>query len=589
MRSLRTLVTLGLLATPAFAQCLAFHNNPPGTNLLMADDTLRVVSLPFAFPFAGAVYDRVTIDSNGTVRLGDSSLSNPSDFTPTDAELRNDPHPTIALLWDDWAAQQCASGDGVFFEADTSRASIVFKNLPQKGWGPGLLSGEVVLMPDGTIYLHYEPTCSLQSAGQSIAGISRGSGAPSNSFDPVNSVSVADSTGYHVFNAASKWFELAGWTFMVAPTSPGSYSLAKSFPPACTPPVLVPGVAQGPVAIGVGCPTPIPNGSIYEQFTGNGGARPFDLSNTSLEFVHANGNYTLTQGPGFDFNYHVNGAPLAGVDDDSQHAVSLGAMGAFRFGTMPASTTVTIGANGYVWLPSGSPAYTPVAAALHSQGARIAAAWMDLVPNNATSPIYWESHDPSFCRATWVAAPLFGETGTNTFQLTLKSNGNIVLSYGACASGQTRAPIVGISGGNGAVNAGAVDLALQGSAQAVTRRVTGLAAMAHTANRIQLGTTLNLDSTVPDEQSFFGVYVIGLSSPGISLDSYGMTGCVQYATDELSYFPTFFPAGQPMRLQLPIRYDIAFGIELYTQGAAWSTLNPFGVIVSNGLHHVVGL
>jgi len=589
MHPIRTLVSVGLLAATAASQCLAIHNNPPGTNLQMGDDSLRVLALPFVFPFHGVAYDRVTIDSNGTVRLGDSSLTNPSDFSPTTAELRNDPHATIALLWDDWAVNQCASGDGIFFEADTTRASVVFKNVPQKGYGAGLLSGEVVLMPDGSIYLHYEPTSTLPSYGSCIAGLSRGYGAPSNSFDPISAVSIADSTGYHVFDSASKQFELAGWTFQVDPTGVGSYSLAKAFPPACTPPLLVPGIAEGAIPIGVGCPTPISNGSLYEQFTGNAGIRPFDLANKSLEFVHNDGSYSLAQGPGFATDYHVNGAPLPGVDDDSQHTVSLGAMGSFRFGTMPAATAITVGANGYIWLPAGSPAYTPVAAAFHSQGARIAAAWMDLVPNATTAPIWWESHDPSFCRATWVAAPAFGDGGANTFQVTLKSNGNVVLSYAACSMGATRAPIVGISGGNRAVDQGQVDLWAAGSAQAASRRITGLDAMAHSANRIQIGTTLRLDATIPDETSFFGLFVFGLSSPGISLDSYGMTGCVQHSSYELSYFPVFFTPGQGMSLQLPIAYDIGYGIELYSQGAAWSTLNPFGVIVSNGLHHKVGL
>lgn len=589
MLPLRTLVPFGLLAASAASQCLCFHNNPPGTNLLLGDDGLRVVSLPFAFPFAGATYTRITIDSNGVVRLGDSALTNPSDPSPTTNELRNDPHPSIALLWDDWAVHQCAAGDGIFYEADTSRASIVFKNVPQKGTGPGLLSGEVVLMPDGTIYLDYQPTCTLPSIGQCIAGLSRGSGAPTNSFDPVSSVSIADSTGYHVFDAASKQLELSGWTFQVAPTGPGSYSLAKAFPPACAPAVMDPGIAQGPFPIGVGCPRPVANGSIYEVFSGNSGARPFDLANTSLEFVQNNGSYTLQQGPGFDAGYQTNGFVIPGVDDDSQHAMPLGAMGSFRFGTMQATATVTVGANGYVWLPTGSAAYNAVATAFHSQGARIAAAWTDLIPNAMTAPIYWENHDPSFCRATWVAVPAFGDAGANTFQVTLKSNGNIVLSYAACTMGDQRPPLVGISGGNGAANLGISDLAVAGMAQPITRRVTGIAAMSHTASRIQLGTNLQLNATLPDETSFFGLFVFGLTSPGIALDSYGMTDCVQHSTYELSYFPVFFPPGQPMNLTLPVAYDIAYGVDMFSQAAAWSTLNPFGVIVSNGLRHHVGL
>jgi hypothetical protein len=75
------------------------------------------------------------------VRLGDASLGNPADPTPTALEFRNDPHPTIALLWDDWAAHRATAGNGVFFTANAQQASIVWKNLPQNGAGNGLLNG----------------------------------------------------------------------------------------------------------------------------------------------------------------------------------------------------------------------------------------------------------------------------------------------------------------------------------------------------------------------------------------------------------------------------------------------------------------
>ena len=372
MRLSRFLPVLALLAAPAISQCLIINNDPPGTDLLLGDDNVRVVSLPFVFPFNGANYSRITIDSNGTVRLGDSTLSNPSDFSPTSSELLNDPHPTLALLWDDWDSTAAAPGNGIFYEADATRASVAWKGVPQFGAGAGLLDGEIVLMPDGSIHYHYSAACTLQASGDSIAAISRGSGAPANQFTPNVSVSISDSTSFHVFNSGTKGFELAGWSYAILPTGPGDYSIGKTILPNCPLPLkILPEISEGPTSIGVGCP--------------------------------------------------------------------------------------------------------------------------------ASNP------------------------------------------------------------------------------------------MTHTSNVIAMGTTFTMEAQLPDPTSFFGLFVIGVSNPGVPLDVYGMIGCTQYATDELSYFPTFFTPGSDMIHSIPVPYEPSISMELFTQAAAWSTRTPFGVITSNGLRHVAGL
>lgn len=368
----RFLPVLALLAAPALSQCLIINNSPPGTDLQLGDDNVRVVSLPFSFPFNGVSYDRITIDSNGTVRLGDSTGTNPSDWSPTAAELLNDPHPTLALLWDDWNSASCAPGNGIFYEADATRASVAWKGVPQFGTGTGWLDGEVVLQPDGSIHYYYSPACTLQASGDAIVAVSRGSGAPANLFSPNISVSISDATSYHIFNASAKGFELAGWSYGILPTGPSDYAIGKALLPDCAVPLkILPEVSAGPTVIGVGCP--------------------------------------------------------------------------------------------------------------------------------AVSP------------------------------------------------------------------------------------------MVHTSNTIAMGTNFTMEATLPDPASFFGLFVIGLSNPSVPLDIYGMIGCTQYATDELSYFPTFFTPGTNMVRQIPVPYEPSISMELFTQAAAWSTLTPFGVITSNGLRHVAGL
>lgn len=371
MKTPALVCALALVAANAAGQCLSIHRSPVGTDLQLGDDALAVVSLPFAFPYAGVNYNKLTIDSNGVVRFGDCSQVSPSDPSPSESELRNDPFAAIALMWDDWDPSSAGPGGGVFYEADSSRASVVWKNLPAHGGGPGLLNGEVALMPDGTIYLHYEPDCAMQSVDFLLVGMSRGHDAPTNTFDPNNNVAVADATGYYMFAPGLNHFDLNGWTFMCSPTGPLSYDLSKAFPGPCAQPQHLPPLSAAPVAVGVGCP--------------------------------------------------------------------------------------------------------------------------------AANP------------------------------------------------------------------------------------------MVHTAGQAKIGCPWHLSSTVPDAHSFFGLFVIGLSSPGISLDHLGMLGCYQWATDELSYFPSYFNPGEPLQRTFQIPYDPVFGQEIFTQAAAWSTLTPFGVITSNGVQHQLGL
>lgn len=372
----RLLPALTLLAAPAFAQCLTISLPDPGTNLQLTDDSQYVVSLPFQFPFAGQLYDRITIESNGFLRLGDATGLVAPDWTPSVSEFLAAPTPAIALLWDDWNPGLATSGNGVFYDADDTRASIVWKGIPQFGSGSGLLDGEIVLTPDGAIHLRYEGDTALQASGSALVGISPGNGAPVNPFDPINDSTLTLSTAYHEFIVNGKGFELGGWSYALLPLDASTYTYGKTLLPVCPPrPKIIPELATGPDSFGVGCPAPAP----------------------------------------------------------------------------------------------------------------------------------------------------------------------------------------------------------------------GILPMAHVSNRIVLGTTFEMQATMSDANAFFGLFVIGLSSPQLALDVFGMTGCTQYATDDISWFPVFFTPGQPMVHQIPVPFDQSLSMEVFTQAAAWSTLNPFGVITSNGLRHTIGL
>ena len=586
MRTLR-LSLLGLLAAPAFGQCLSLDNAAPGTQLAMGDDSLRVVVLPFAFPFQGTTYDRITIDSNGAVRLGDASLGNPADPTPTATELRNDPHPTIALLWDDWAAHRATAGNGVFFLANAQQASIVFRNVPQAGAGTGMLHGEIILEPSGRIALHLDARTALQSTGEALFGVSTGHGAVATLKDFATAQTAMSGAAFESFTTANA-LDLAGSAVVFTPQG-NNFALTRQDLTACAEPILLPPLAGRPVTIGTGCPTPSHNGSIYELFSGNGTSHAFDLEHTSLEFVKTGATYTIVPGPGFDPDFRTNGTTLQGVGDDTQTTVSLGAMGSFSLGAMPAVSHVQVSSNGYIWLPEGPMSFMPKAQTFHAYGARIAAAWMDLVAAPGSSPIWWENNDAGYCQATWFKLGIYGQGGSHTFQARLKQNGNIVLSYLEFHGSTTRAPLVGITAGSDAVDVGSEDLAINGLAQPISRGITGVTAMQHTSTPLGIGRQWSLRASLPDPQALGGFLWFGVSNPGIPLDFVGMPGCTQYASLDYVAFLMFQPGG-PYQWNIQVPYDPAFGgVHLYSQAAAFSSLNNFGVIASNGLQHTAGL
>lgn len=586
MNSLR-LSLLGLLAAPALCQSLTFANAQPGTPLYMGDDSLRVLLLPFAFPYEGTNYDRITIDSNGAVRLGDSAFVNPSDGSPSAGELANDPHPTIALLWDDWAANRATAGNGVFFRPESHQASIVFKNVPQRGAGAGLLSGEITLEPNGRIALWIHPSTVLQASGEALTGISSGFGAQLTAIDFATAAATPAGGAYETFSSANA-IDMAGAAVVLTPSSPG-FAATRATLSALFAPIVVPPLAGAAEIIGTGCPTPSHNGSIYEIFSANGTSGAFDLANTSIEFVKTGATYAVVQGPGFDETFSASGAPLQGVADDTQTAVSFGAMGSFSLGTMAPVASAQVGSNGYLWLPEGGLSFEPKAATFHSLGARIAAAWMDLVPDTTTSTIWWQSNDPAFCQATWDKVPAYGEGGSNSFQIRLKQNGNIVLSWREFSGSAHRGPLVGISAGGNAVDVGSEDLAIAGAAQPIARAITGVTSMQHTSTQLAIGKQWSLRASLPDPNAIGGFLWFGVSNPALSLDFVGMTGCSQYASLDYVLFLLFTPGG-PYHWNINVPYDIAFGgVQIYSQAAAFSSLNSFGAIASNGLRHTIGL
>ena len=123
-------------------------------------------SLPFAFPFFGAAYNQVYVNSDGNLTF------TVGDFASTDRSLgrMTAGPPRISPLFDDLNPAQTAGGVRVF--ADSSRVVVSWVNVPeyaQYGTGP-LQTFQVRLYPDGRVQFSYNGI----DASSAVVGIAPG-------------------------------------------------------------------------------------------------------------------------------------------------------------------------------------------------------------------------------------------------------------------------------------------------------------------------------------------------------------------------------------------------------------------------------
>ncbi|MEQ1631654.1 MAG: hypothetical protein ABL997_04735, partial [Planctomycetota bacterium] len=588
---LTTAAIAATIASTATAQCFQFANTPPGAQFAIADDAVRTVVLPFAFPFHGTTYDRITICSNGFVWFGTGPVTGASDLSDSTAEMLSQPA-RVAVCWDDWDTDNLAvipPGGGVFYSADASQCSIVWKGIPRFGSTTVFANMECVLTASGGIHLYFDPTMGV-STSTSITGVSRGPGAVASvvNWSPTLPASISDSTAYESFtiNTGAQPFDLAGTTLNFVPnvapntTPPIAYTPNNTALPGCAPGSYF-AMAVAPVSSGGGCPTP--NASIYEFFTIGTGANPFDLANTNLRFVRVGDTYTAIPGGSFDANYATTGTLEAAADDDVVLPYTLG--GTFNFGST-AVTSVSLSSNGYIWLGSSTlQQFNSSVATMHSATLpRIAGFWKDLVPNNTTAPIYIENTATKF-QATWENVPLFTGAGLHTFQITMDlATGDISINFLAMTGTiTTSAPLVGIA------PATATNLANSNLATATVPNVIGPVRVSgggtpltHTVAGIgaQIGQSLTMNfAGAPASNLGFGVVIVGSQTFNIDLDSlFGpgqAPGCFVY-TDALSQFPLAFTAGAATGgLTVPVPFDVFMtGVTLRSQVAILAPVNP---------------
>ncbi len=601
--------TLAVLANAAIAQCSCFANTPPGTNLALTDEGVRTVGLPFTFTFNNIGYTRITVSSNGFVWLGDSTLN---DFSPTAAEALSGAPRIMPLWWDlNPGSTAVQVGGGVFYSADATQACVTWKGIPQFGSTTLFANFELILSANGNIAFYYDTANGIPTTTNTVVGVTRGGAATPNPLDwsvalPVALIAGATATEQFTSPTATTPipFDLnnrngagLGTTIVFTATSTTDYAAADSSNFAtCTPSTPLP-LAGTVSTSGVGCPKP--RIAIYELFTSNTGTNPIDLSNTSVQFVKSGNDYSMVPGPGFDPTYNVGGTILAGVGDDTTTTVSLAAgMGTFQLGTNTAITSVQVGSNGSIGLPTVATTANPSAATFHTAGARASAAWMDLVPNTTTAPIYVEN-TASFFRATWQAVPAFTDGGSYTFQITLLPSGDVILSYLGMSGGPTRTCLAGLVGSATPTNIGSQNLFTAGVPNAISGQITGVGAvpMPHTVNAApRLGQNFVMSASVPANNVGIGVFIIGSAVLNAPLDSVfgagSAPGCFIYTDILIQFVPLFTPGNTTFSETVPMPYDINLsGLALRSQAAVFTGpgVNAANLITSNALSWTSGL
>lgn len=607
-----------VVAGNALAQCSNYSNTPAGTQVLQADDAIRTVPLPFAFPFNGSTYTQIVISSNGWIKLG-TSLSTSSDLGETEALMLNNPivtnnnNPRIAVCWDDLDPDD--AGQGVFYAPDAAQVTVSWVNANAFSTATAFANCECVLTITGDIYLKYDVsnnynTTVTTSTNTPIVGISKSDGtvAPAtHTFDwtlaTPGPLSVVDATGYQQFtvpNGATPWDLLGGVVLHFAPTGPSTYDVTNTTLSTCAPGTYPP-VATASTITGAACSYPSSNGSIYEAFTVATGTNPIDLSNSSLLFVRSGDTYILVPGgPVLDPTYTTNGTILPGVTDDSSFLQTL-VMSSFPFGST-SITQVVVGSNGQINLGNSTAnplSSTPATFHALTQG-RIAGCNDDLVPNSTTTPIYIENTASMF-RATWHNVPFFSIGGSITMQITLdQATGNIAVAYGTItAAVTTTPPLVGLSGLS-SVDGGASDLVTAGVTNVVGPRTftgpTGFTAMSHTTTLATLGNNFTLTTTCTANNFGFGAWLIGGTNPNVPVDAiFGIgqaPGCNIYSDfSVILELLTPFTAGATSfakTVPVPVDFNLA-GLVIHTQAAVFAPANPLNVMTSNGRTQTVGL
>ncbi|MDA0932559.1 MAG: S8 family serine peptidase [Planctomycetota bacterium] len=405
-----------------------------------------------------------------------------------------------------------------------------------------------VTAPNGTVY---HGNVGLESGNYSVAG-----GSP-NTIDTVECVFVQNpAQGSWTIEVSAPL--VAVDANVATPGNDATFAL-------CAVGVNASGSLPRYLSYGDGCGPAATNTlptTFYEQFG------TFDLANQAFRL-------TPNGAGGWDLSpcntcYDPNVGANLGLGDDT---ISRGNQLGFAFPLPSGGTTsaIDIDSNGWIGLITGAHGgsdFSESVAEFLANPARIAGAWDDLNPATGGS-VHFTSNGTK-ALASWVGVPEFSATGSNTFQIQLFPNGEIVLAYGAMTIADC---IVGYSAGNGAADPGPNDLTNPSGGPVIT-----LGASAPP----RIGTTITMSLGQIPAGAASSVLSFGFVQTSVDLTQIGMEGCTQLTPSTIVVPMTTQGSGAQTNVAIPNDTNL-LGNVLYTQGSVIAPgANTLGILTSNG-------
>lgn len=321
--------------------------------------------------------------------------------------------------------------------------------------------------------------------------------------------------------------------------------------------------------------------SFYEQLV----PIVMDLSGLRLSGVNTgtpvNPAYAVVTGPGIANPIGSLGAPTMLPLGDDQ-VLPAGSLGLF------------VSSNCCIYVGSGgSSAFVPSVSTLLNQPVRGYYSWTDLNPNAPGSGRVWYEQAGQVAQITYDQVYGFGTTGQNSVQFVIDTgSGTFSITWGALAATNPQDWLVGYSPAGPSLDPGPVDLSattLQTSpfdASPLSLAPLGLPVQG------PVPSTFSVVTTNIGPGPVFHLGLIGLTSPGLSLGTFGFPGsCVLNANPDVvtGVGVAFGPNWNWNVLTLPASPPSFVGFQFYLQAV---TLDAGGINLasraSNGLRCVVG-
>ena len=473
---------------------IIFNSPAPGDPLPVGDDGFVQLALPFAFDLCGATYNSLFVNANGSVTFGAGS----TDFTESAAEMLAGP-PRIAGVWDDLNP---AAGGVVTFAESANTFSVIWDDVPE--WlDTGTVNFAITLRRNSNnVDVDYGDLTPIDG----LAGVSCGGMWTSGSEPQVDLSSFSDrinltqtAAAYEVFGGANP-LDLANSSVLYSGSKQFKDKFEDNDTPADAASVALPFNTDGkksytdifPVgddidwfsfstAAGDIVVAEVVAGtldSLIALFDSTGALVAIDddggaglLSRIAVPVGGGTHFLAVTTFPDFGLTGNGNSGgryvldlqasdelPLA-LGDDTSAEVAL----PFSFPFQGSNwSSVWVNSNGNLTFGSGDSDFSESVSELLSDQPRIAPLWDDLSPNNAGTVSV--SFGASSVTVSYVGVPEFTTTGSNTFSVTLHSDGTVDVDYGAVSALDG---ITGVTQGGGAANPGETNLSAGGPFSAV--------------------------------------------------------------------------------------------------------------------------